>query len=487
MKTTAFALLLLALVTQAGSLHAQLGTMFTYQGRLFDGGEPATASYELRITAFDAAEGGVALAPAITVPGVTPIDGVFTAALDFGPAVFIGTPVWLQVEIERDDSPGFVTLAPRQRVTPAPYALHAASVDVDAIDSFALRDGAVTSDKLAAGAVGATQIDAGQVQRRIVDSCGAGTAIVAIATDGGVSCAATGADAWNSHAEANTTSKRVAIGFAGTTSTARLFVLHDSTVGSPHVNLRENDQDYVRLTMQTGGPPDNIHNNFWTIAARTEPASLGGPTTDRINFFNNRSGDVMSLLGDGRLGIGVFNPQARLDVNGGARIRGLGFAGTGQREMRVTATGDLVALAPVTQYHTLAPFDFQPDRNTRTYFRSGGLMYMTEAGAGASLAAPLHLPDGAVIDEMALWYVDASASENLSVNLWQLPVGTSTAYPIAEFTTSGDTSGVRTATVTVANHIVDNGCCAYEIRLIAPSWPGSQLAIANVRLRYSRP
>jgi hypothetical protein len=52
--------------------------------------------------------------PAVAVDG-----GLFAVELDFGPGVFVGQQLWLQVEVEG------ALLLPRQRITSAPYALYA--------------------------------------------------------------------------------------------------------------------------------------------------------------------------------------------------------------------------------------------------------------------------------------------------------------------------------------------------------------------------
>ena len=56
---------------------------FTYQGRLNDGGNPATGSYELQFTLYDRATAGTVLGGPITNT-VAASDGVFTTTLDFG-------------------------------------------------------------------------------------------------------------------------------------------------------------------------------------------------------------------------------------------------------------------------------------------------------------------------------------------------------------------------------------------------------------------
>ncbi len=106
-------------------LAAPGGTAFTYQGKLADGDNPASGIYDLRFTIYDALSGGTQVGSWLTnaVTGVT--NGYFTVTLDFGP-VFEGSARWLEIGVRTNGSPGdFATLAPRQALTPSPYALYA--------------------------------------------------------------------------------------------------------------------------------------------------------------------------------------------------------------------------------------------------------------------------------------------------------------------------------------------------------------------------
>ena len=118
---------------------APAGTAFSYQGQLKQGGAPVTdlCDFEFRLwpdpndtdpnsqvgptLAFDGAGGHPA---PLQVTG-----GLFEVVLDFGGDVFTGDARWLEIaaRVPHDPNGGssFTTLAPRQELTPAPYALYA--------------------------------------------------------------------------------------------------------------------------------------------------------------------------------------------------------------------------------------------------------------------------------------------------------------------------------------------------------------------------
>jgi hypothetical protein len=120
---------------QEGQLHmpsepqAGIGTGFTYQGKLTDGGVPADGDYDFQFILYDAASGGGQVGSTLTTEDSLVSDGLFTVGLDFGD-VFDGTALWLEVGVREGSSTGaFTTLSPRQPLTPAPYAINADYLD----------------------------------------------------------------------------------------------------------------------------------------------------------------------------------------------------------------------------------------------------------------------------------------------------------------------------------------------------------------------
>jgi hypothetical protein len=112
---------------EAGA-QAALGTAFTYQGRLTEGGSLAGGSYDLRFILYNAAAGGAQIGGIVTQEDVALTEGLFSVALDFGPAAFTGQARYLEVAVRVGDSTGaYTTLSPRQALTATPYALHALS------------------------------------------------------------------------------------------------------------------------------------------------------------------------------------------------------------------------------------------------------------------------------------------------------------------------------------------------------------------------
>jgi hypothetical protein len=103
-------------LTLASPLVAQ---PFTYQGFLKQNGQPVNGTVSMVFRLYDAPTGGIQIGSPITQT-VNVQNGLFTVQLDFG-AVWNGADRYLEISV------GSTTLAPRVKITPAPYAAFAAS------------------------------------------------------------------------------------------------------------------------------------------------------------------------------------------------------------------------------------------------------------------------------------------------------------------------------------------------------------------------
>jgi len=113
---------------------AQMGTVFTYQGRLMEAGNPADGQYDFEFMLYNAPSYGSQLAGTGEVNDLDVINGYFTVELDFGSDVFDGDAVWLEISVRPGDSNdpnAFVSLSPRQQITATPYSLQTRGIFVD--------------------------------------------------------------------------------------------------------------------------------------------------------------------------------------------------------------------------------------------------------------------------------------------------------------------------------------------------------------------
>jgi hypothetical protein len=102
---------------------AAVGTAFTYQGRLSQGGVGANGAFDFEFYLFDVLSGGSQLAGPISFNDLVLSDGYFTVLLNFGSSPFSGQARYLEARVKPGSDPGgFTILSPRQELTAVPYA-----------------------------------------------------------------------------------------------------------------------------------------------------------------------------------------------------------------------------------------------------------------------------------------------------------------------------------------------------------------------------
>ena len=142
--------LVLAALSTTPLFAAAPGTAITYQGRLLDGGAPASGTFDFWIKVYDAPSGGNQQGTTVTANGVPVTNGLFTLSLDFGPGVFTGGECWLDLWLHNSTNApndGWTGLEARQPLPTEPSALF--SVDAGVAD---------VSTNLVSGAIAAAHL-----------------------------------------------------------------------------------------------------------------------------------------------------------------------------------------------------------------------------------------------------------------------------------------------------------------------------------------
>ncbi len=103
-------------------IQALMGTAFTYQGQLKKAGSPISGTCDFQFSLWDDPSVGTQIGVTQTAT-ISVTNGLFTAQIDFGANAFQGDARWLEIAVKCAGDAGYVTLSPRQPLTPAPYAL----------------------------------------------------------------------------------------------------------------------------------------------------------------------------------------------------------------------------------------------------------------------------------------------------------------------------------------------------------------------------
>ena len=105
---------------------ANVGTAFTYQGQLKNGGAAVNGTCDFQFGLWDALTVGAQVGTTQTVSSVAVSNGLFTTPIDFGTNAFNGDARWLNIATRCPAGGGsYTALNPRQELTATPYALTA--------------------------------------------------------------------------------------------------------------------------------------------------------------------------------------------------------------------------------------------------------------------------------------------------------------------------------------------------------------------------
>lgn len=99
----------------------------------------------------------------------------------------------------------------------------------------------------------------------------------------------------------------VNVGIGTTTPSAKLHVTSDGATGSQNIKMTETGTDYSRLGFYNGGTT-----KFWETAAYSDPVD----SLSRFHIFNSSTINLLTVAGNGRIGISNSNPTVPLSFNG---------------------------------------------------------------------------------------------------------------------------------------------------------------------------
>ncbi|MFN0137704.1 MAG: hypothetical protein ACKVS9_16485 [Phycisphaerae bacterium] len=266
---------MVAILGPAVALGQSQTAAFTYQGQLRQADEPVNGTFDAEFRLFDVAQNGTPIAVQ-AVAGVTFVDGLFTAALNFGTSAFNGQQRWVEIAINGE------TLTPRQAIASTPYAafsLNTRGISIGAGNSIGI--GTATPARtlhVAAGPDAGLRLQSTSAQGRAYDFLSGGDGVFRL-NDG-------------NNARLSVTSS----GFVGVRTT---------TPDRPlSIAATDTGLDLMSFQVSSG-------NTRWFMSLEN-----GG-----LNFGEAVAGDPTRMFFEpgGQIGIGTSNPTATLDVAGNVK------------------------------------------------------------------------------------------------------------------------------------------------------------------------
>lgn len=168
------------------------------------------------------------------------------------------------------------------------------------------------------------------------------------------------------------------------------------------------------------------------------------------------------------------------------------YTETEANSLFVNAAGDTMSGAltvpeinyssPHTHYLMIGGEGFQPGSDVAYFntYGNGGANIVSGSGA---LVAPVHLPQGAVVTALQIFFYDNSASD-LSVTLYRLNMTGGNAG-LASVTSSGVPGYANITDTTISLATIDNTFYSYHIYAYCSSWDSSNLRIMGALITYT--
>ncbi|EDP94951.1 hypothetical protein U8527_15450 [Kordia algicida OT-1] len=244
-------------------------------------------------------------------------------------------------------------------------------------------------------------------------------------------------------------------------------------------NIGENSIAFGLNTVATGY-------NAVALGEQTTASGRGAIAVGRHNFDDP---DAIFMVGNGSPG--PFNSSLsstafKVMIDGTVNIDDL--SGTGTRNVKVTADGDLVASITNTKNYSIGPYDFEASFSDAQIRRNFTFVYLSDNVAERAITAPVHLPDGVTITGYTANYLDNSTSTNLQFSLYRISATNgSSVVSIGLFNSSGNMSSNRSDAVTGLSETIDNENFMYIVRVIpinGQNWDVPNTNVRSIQIQY---
>ena len=257
-------------------------TAFNYQGKLTEGGNPATGSYQFQFKLFDALSGGNQIGGTISDVNLTATNGIFSTKLDFGANALSGANRFLEIAVRHSSSEFYTTLSPREQIASSPYAVR--TLSAASADNALNLGGIPASEYVTNSSVGSSFIRNGTTQQ---------------------------------FANFNITGNGFFGGSVGIGTTSPSQLLHlRSQAGLNAASLVQTPAGFfAQYQLQSGA------DSPWIIGVQDDFANGG-------LLFRKGATDLMAIRQTGNVGIGTNSPVGKLHIEGGG-LTGLSLLTTG--------------------------------------------------------------------------------------------------------------------------------------------------------------
>ncbi len=216
-------------------------------------------------------------------------------------------------------------------------------------------------------------------------------------------------------------------------------------------------------TQSAGGLPFYAYSTNGTTKAFTYLQGTNSTWHLWVNGENR-----LAVTQTGNVGIGTVSPSEKLQVAGGVQASNFTYA------------------SPAVRYYSITPAAFQPRASYDEAVIEGsvGLTYFNAPVTSQNFFAPVHLPHGANITGLTVWFIDNSTNVDLSASLLQRNFGASAFLTLGSVSSIGNSPTVQERSTSVS-HVVNNSSGVYLLSVFCIDWEGAATAIKGARITYT--
>jgi len=135
----------------------------------------------------------------------------------------------------------------------------------------------------------------------------------------------------------------------------------------------------------------------------------------------------------------------------------------------------------------LGPNDFVPESDTTKYFHSTEILYAKAGSGNGEFYAPVHLPDGANITSVVLFYKDSSITGSVEMLMYKKNIYNLDSIVMCYYFSTQSTPGLfiqKIAPITGGNKVNNSGYF-YNVKIQFPDTSlGDECAVYAVKIMY---
>jgi hypothetical protein len=253
------------------------------------------------------------------------------------------------------------------------------------------------------------------------------------------------------------------------------------------IQMTLNTNGYLGIGFGVSTLPDKILDVNGRMRIRHNGSTAGLWMSNSTNGLSDADGAFFGMENDNKAGIWINNAW-RFGVNNTGEISTTSMVGSGYRMVLASPNGVLLSNFQPQVWSISASAFTSTTTGSAQFVKSLTSVYFS---SGSSImVAPVNLPTGVNITEIAVFYSNSDPTNTLNVRLEALVLANSNIggvnTPTVATKSLGTVTGIQSATLTIVSgeNLIDNTNRAYYLRVSSNAW-SNNMAIYGIKITYS--